>query len=334
MRVLPLATAVAFLAALLAPAATAYSQPVFYFMKSGCPVDEVDGECYAPDVSVPPVPPLPPPAPQPPGVGQPQVVVADGILDPYDYRNPRVPNSTEPDVKLVYPGAETLRPVRFSTPANHTHPDRLKGYFLVGVYVGESPAPQANLTLTLFEVKADGVEVPLANASVAIDLNASHAPDPMSLVPPNSTDPMTIVLYEVGQLSPLILQAPLYFLLGPVDRPFDNTSSFAVGFRLDPGSSPFPDPPGAASIRFNATLTPSFVYVPWYAPDPPKSTSTKTYTYSRSGTGYKGGFGSSRSGTGTEDDDGKKKGNGIPGLEVSLVITLVAIAAVVARRRL
>src|SRR5687768_497461 len=141
MRVLPLATAVALLMALLAPAAAGYAQPVFYFMKSGCPVDEVDGVCYAPDVTVPPVPPLPPPVPTAPRVGQPQVVLADGILDPYDYLHPNVPNSTEPDVKPVYPGAETAMPVRFITPANHTHPDRIKGSFLVGIWIGESPAP-------------------------------------------------------------------------------------------------------------------------------------------------------------------------------------------------
>jgi hypothetical protein len=332
MRVLPLAAAIAFAAALLAPAVAGYSQPAFYFLKSGCPIDEVEGECVVPEA---PVPQLPqPPSPVPPVVvGQPQVVVADGALVAYDYANPNYPNSTEPDVKLVYPASETVKPVRFLTPADHSHPDRIKGYFLVGVYVGESPAPKANLTTTLYEVKLDGTEIALANASAAIDLNASHAPDPMTLVPPNSTDPMTIVLYEVSKVSPLILQAPLYFLLGPVDIAFDNTSSFAIGFRLDPGSSPFPDPPGAASIRFNASLTPSFVYVPWYAPDPPRSTSTKSYSYSRSGTGSRT-FGSGTPGPDDGGDDGGKKGNGIPGFEMSLVITMVALAAIVARRRL
>lgn len=334
MRVLPLATLVAFLAALLAPAAAGYAQPAFYFLKSGCPVDEVDGQCYAPDVTVPTAPPLPPPAPPLPVVGQPQLVVADGILEAYDYANNNFPNSTEPDVKLVYPASETVKPVRFLTLPDAPHPDRLKGYFLVGVYVGESPAPQANLTTTLYEVKLDGTEVALANASAVIDLNASHAPDPMSLVPPNSTDPMTIVLYEVGQAYPLVYQAPMYFLLGPVDMAFDNTSAFAIGFRLDPGSSPFADPPGAASIRFNASLTPSFVYVPWYAPDPPKSSYSRSYTSPRTGSGARGTFGSGTGGANDDDDDKKGKGNGIPGFEMALVVTMVALAAVMARRRL
>lgn len=335
MRVLPLATLVAFLVTLLAPAAAGYAQPAFYFLKSGCPIDEVEGVCYAPDVTVPPVPPLPPPAPPVPVVGQPQVVVADGILEAYDYANPNFPNSTEPDVKLVYPASETGRPVRFLTPDNHSHPDRLKGYFLVGVYIGESPAPQANLTTTLYEIKLDGTEIPLVNASVAIDLNASAAPDPMSLVPPNTTDPMAIVLYEIGQAYPMIYQAPMYILLGPVDMAFDNTSSFGIGFRLDQGSSPLTDPPGAATLKFNSSTTAAFVYVPWYAPDPPRSSYSRSYTPPRSGTGSRGTFGSGTGGAdGGDDDDGKGKGNGIPGFEMTLVITMVALAAIVARRRL
>lgn len=332
MRALPLAIALAFLAALLAPSATAYSQPVFYFLRSGCPVDEVEGACYVPEVDVPPVGPLPPPVPPLPPVGQPKLIVVDGILEPYDFRLGNAPNSTEPDLKLVYTASETIVPVRFVTPANHTHPDRIKGNFLVGAWTGESPVPNGNLTATLYEVKADGAEVALASASVAIDLNASKAPDPMTLVPPNSTDPMAIILYEVGQIAPLVLQPPLLFLLGPVDIAFDNASAFAIGFQLDPGSSPLPEPPGAATLRYNATFMPSFVYVPWYAPDPPKSTSTRSSTYTGPRTtGPRQTF--SGTGTGGDDDDGGKKGNGIPGLELSLVVTLVAAAAYVARRR-
>lgn len=337
MRLLPFLATLAFVASLLAPAAAGYPQPTFYFLKSGCAVDEVEGQCVAPEVPIPAIPPPPsvPPVPPvaPPVVGQPQVVFADGVLSPYDYFHPNAPNSTEPDVKPVYPLSETTVPVRFLTPTNYTHPDRLKGSFLVGLWTGESPATNANLTTTLYEVKADGTTTALATASVAIDLNASKAPDPNALLPPNSTDPMVIAYYELAQVVPLVLQPPLLFLLGPVDVPFDNSSSFALGFHLDPGSSPVPAPLGAASIRFNATITPSFLYVPWYAPDPPKSTSTKSPTPSKSVTGTKSGSRTSTSGSGGGDSDGGGS-NGIPGLEVSLVVTMVALAALVARRRL
>lgn len=330
MRILPLAAALALVVALLVPAAGALPQPTFYFLKTGCPVPEVEGQCVAVDVTVPALPPLPPPLPGVPTVGQPQVVLADGVLAPYDFLNPNPPNSTEPDVKPVYPLSSSTVPVRFVAPADAPHPDRIKGPFLVGLWVGESPALNANLTTTLYELKADGSKIALANASVAIDLNASKAPNPTNLVPPNSTDPMAIAYYELAQVLPVVLQPPLLFLLGPVDIAFDNTSMFAMEFHLDPGSSPGPLPLGASTIRFNATLMPSFLYVPWYAPDPPRSTNTKTPTSSFSSSGSKG---SSSSGS-SSSDPGDGGGKGIPGLEVSLVISLVALAAVVARRRL
>lgn len=329
MRILPLVAALALVVSLLVPAATALPQPAFYFLKTGCPIEEVQGQCLAPDVTVPSLPPLPPPLPALPGVGQPQVVFADGILAPYDFLNPNAPNSTEPDVKPVYPLSQSTVPVRFVTPADAPHPNRIKGPFLVGVWVGESPALNANLTTTLYELKTDGTKIALANASVAIDLNASRAPDPMKLVPPNSTDPMAIAYYELAQVLPLILQPPLLFLMGPVDVSFDNESMFAMEFYLEPGSSPGPLPIGASTIRFNASLMPSFLYVPWYAPDPPKPTTTKTPTASFSSSGSKGTSSSS-----SPQPVGGGGDKGIPGLEASLLVSLVALAAWVARRRL
>lgn len=333
MRALPLLTLAVFVGALFAPAAAAYAQPAWYFLKSDCPVDRVQGECVVPEVDVPDVPPLPPPAPAVPNVGQPKIILADAVLDPYNFLKPNGPNSTEPDLKPVYTLSEQVRPARFVTPANLSHPDRIKGYVFVGVYTGESAVPNGNLTATIYEVKEDGTEVALLSGTAAIDLNTSKAPDPMTLVPPNSTDPFVIAYYEVAQVLPLVLTPPNVFLIGPVDLNISNSSRLALGFHLTQGSSPSPEPPGAATISFNSTINPSFLYVPWYAPDPPKSSSTKTFSGGKT-------FSSTRttsklSGTGSDDDGGKKGGsNGIPGFELSLAIGLVAVAAFVARRRL
>jgi hypothetical protein len=335
MRVLPVLTLVAFVGALLVPAAEAYSQPAWYYLKSDCPVDRVEGSCPVPEVPVPAVPAPPVPLPvSPPPVGQPKVIFADGILDPYNFLAPNPPNSTEPDVKPVYTASETVAPARFVTPANLTHPNRLKGYFFIGVYTGESAVPNGNLTATIYEVKEDGTELVLLTATAAIDLNTSKAPDPMSLLPPNSTDPMVIAYYEAAQVLPLVLTPPNIFLLGPVDLNFSNTSRLALGFHIAQGSSPSPEPPGVATITFNSTVNPSFLYVPWYAPDPPRSTYSRSYTpgktYSSTRTITK-----TSGGAGGGDDDGKGGGgHGIPGFEVSLAITMVAMAALVARRRL
>lgn len=343
MRVLPLLTLVAFVGALFVPATSAYAQPAWYFLKSDCPVDRVNGQCLAPEADVPDVPPSPVPLPvTPPPVGQPKVIFADGILDPYDFLHPNPPNSTEPDLKPVYTLSESVAPARFLTPANLTHPERLKGYFFVGVYTGESAVPNGNLTATIYEVKADGTETALLNATAAIDLNTSKAPEPTALVPPpsmlppNSTDPETVALsvtyYELAQALPLVLTPPNVFLLGPVDLNVSNTSRIAIGFHLAQGSSMSPEPPGVATISFNSTLNPSFVYVPWYAPDPPRPTYSKTYTPGKT---YSSTRTTSRlSGTGDPADDGKSGKKGLPGFELPLSLTLVAVAALVARRRL
>ncbi len=332
MRPLPAIAVLALVLGVFAPAAVGYPQPVFYFLKSGCPVEEVDNVCIVPELGPVPDPGLPPPVPPLPAVGVPQASVTDGILDPYLPSAPNAPNSTEPDVKAIYPASEELVPIRFVTPGNHSHPDRIKGPLILGVWTGESPAFYANVTVTLYELPAEGAPIALANASASIDLNASKAPEPTSFLPPNSTDPATIVFYEVAQVLPLVMYPPVLFVLGPVDIAFANTSSLAVGFRLDGGSSPAGEPVGSATLRFNSTLSPSFVYVPWYAPDPPRSTYSSTYTPRPGGTGSRsttsGGDG------GDEGGSGKSGGNGIPGLEMTAVLGLVLVAAWVARRRL
>lgn len=336
MRAIVALTAFTLVLGLLAPAAAGYPQPVFYFLKSGCPVDEVENMCLVPELGPLPNPGLPPPVPPLPTVGVPQLSVADGIMDPYTPLKPNAPNSTEPDIKVIYPASEQLVPIRFLAPDNHTHPNRIKGPFILGVWTGESPAPYANLTATLYEVPVEGSPIALANATVAIDLNASKAPDPTALIPPNSTDPSAILFYELAQVLPLVLQPPLLFILGPVDIQFANTSSLAVGFALEGGSSPVGEPVGAATLRFNSTLSPSFVYVPWYAPDPPRPTFTSTYTFtSRTSTFTNSRGGTGSGGVGGSDGGGNDGGgNGIPGLEAGALVGLLALATLVARRRL
>src|ERR1041385_2800649 len=159
-------------------------------------------------------------------------------------------------------------PVRFVTPPNATHPDRIKGPLFVGVWTGESATYKANLTATMYEIPATGPAVAIANASVSLDLNASKAPDPTKLIPQNQTDPTAIAFYEMAQVLPVLMHPPALFIM-PVDIPFRNDSLFAIAFHLTPGDSGAPVPQGAfASIEYDGLVTPTFVYVPWYASDP------------------------------------------------------------------
>ena len=303
-------------AALVAvPAAQAYAQPVFYFLK-----DAPGAQDQVPDV----------PSPIPLPIAVPTVDPNAGLLDPYDPKAPNAPNGTTGKARTIAAGQDLALPIQFLTPPDHMHPDRLKGYIFIGLWTGESATYQANLTATLYEIPAGGEPVALANASVDLDLNQSNAPDPMTFIPANQTDPQAILFYEVAQVLPLILHPPALFMIGPVDIPIGNESTFAIGFALTQGSSPVPVPAGAfASVQYDGAYTPSFVYAPWYAPDPPRPTPTQRPTSSFSSTFS--GSGGSRTLTGTASADDEKDS---PGLALPVMLgALVAVAALAARRR-
>jgi hypothetical protein len=308
----PLALVLALLLAV--PAATAYVQPVFYFLKDRpSPTDGV-----VPALPIPPIVPIPIPTVDPNA----------GILDPYTQSAHNAPNSTTAKLRMVTPGTDLAIPIQFVTPAGVEHPTRIKGPLFVGLWLGESSVAHGNLTATLYEIPASGMAVPLANASVALDANASKLPGPTTLIPANTTDPQAIAFYELGQVLPVLLHPPAIFILGPIDVPFAQDSSFAIGFRLTQGSSPAPLPTGAfASIEYDAINTPSFVYVPWYAPDPPRPTVTPRYTYSYSGT--QSGHSSIPSSDQVISGDGKKS----PGLEPVVLLAGLAAVAIAMRRR-
>ena len=304
--------AVALVAA--APAAQAYAQPVFYFLKDAPgPQDQI--------------PAVPSPIPLP--ISIPTLDANAGIMDPYDPKMPNAPNATTGKERLIVNGQDLVLPIQFVTPAGHAHPDRLKGPIFVGLWTGESATYMANMTATLYEIPAGGTPIVLAEASVNLDFNQSDVPDPTTLIPENQTDPQAIVFYEVAQVLPLILHPPALFVLGPIDVPFGNESSFAIGFRLTQGSSPVPLPAGAfGSIEYDGAYTPSFVYVPWYAPDPPKPTSTPRPTTSSS-TSKAGTLGGPTSDSVIVGDDKDSPGFALPlGLAA-----LLAAAAFAARRR-
>src|ERR1041385_8953282 len=121
-----------------APAADAYAQPAFYFLK------DADGSVNDQ------VPPVPSPVPLP--VAVPTIDPNAGVLDPYDPKAPNAPNGTTARSREVPNQSELILPIQFLTPQNHTHPDRIKGPLLIGLWTGAALTYQANLTATLYEV--------------------------------------------------------------------------------------------------------------------------------------------------------------------------------------
>jgi hypothetical protein len=311
-RTLPL-LALALLA--LAPAADAYAQPVFYFLKDA--PGSVNGQ----------VPNVPSPLPLP--VAVPTLDTDPGLLDPYTPMAPNAPNGTTAKSRMVPVATDTVLPVLFVTPEGHAHPDRIRGSLLVGLWTGAALTYQANLTATLYEIPAAGDPVALAEASLSLDFNQSRTPDPTVFIPPNSTDPTAIVYYELAQVYPMLRHPPALFVLGPLDVTVANGSAFGIGFRLTQGSSPAPLPAGAsATVEYEGLMKPSFVYVPWYAPDPPKPTPTPRPTASFTPTG---------SGSGLPTTDRVIEGEGgkeSPGPGVPLAVLAMAALAVAVRRRM
>lgn len=241
-----LALAVLALLAMAGPAA-ALSKPVIYYMGDAPEGPALEGHLLLPEAGV-------------------------------------VPNSTSPQVRAVTP-ASAFVPVRFSTLPGMPHPERLKGYLLVGLWTGASPSVKGNVSATMYEVTASGNAVKLGYASVAVDANTSKLPAPTALVPPNPTpdpaDPQgwltSVAFYEAYQVAPVILQPPTLLKLAMVDRAVNATSTIAVDFAFEPSpGSGFPVGVGAgATVQYNFTASPSFVYLPWYEPDPVRTTTPR-----------------------------------------------------------
>lgn len=300
-----------------APAADAYVQPVFYFLKDAP---------QATDGAIPPLP-IPPLVPIP----VPTVDPNAGVLDPFDPLAPNAPNSSTSRQRYVPVGSELVLPVQFVSPADApSHPTRIKGNLFMGLWTGQSAVYQGNLSATLYEIPPEGEPIPLASVSQALDFNQSTAPDPTALIPANTTDPQAIVFYELAQVMPMLLHPPALFVM-PLDVNLTSTDSrLALGLMLEQGSSPAPLPIGAtASVQYDGLVTPSFVYVPFYTPDPPRATPTprpgSSFSNSRSPT-----FGSGGGQTTGAVDGGEQES---PGLGVPLAVLALAALAVSARRR-
>lgn len=270
---------------MLVPAATAAPAPKLYFMKDG-------------DVPF----------------------VGTGLL------NTTYPDALDPSVRPVFIGTPDLPSQVFAT-VGEEHPGRLFGPVFVGLWTGPAVVLQGNLTTVIYAVDANGAQTLLARTSVNVDFNMSNAPDPMSLVPPDPTDPEAAAAYVAAQVLTAVLRPPALLYLGMVDIEVPADSQIAVGFYLEAADgSPLPIPVGlAATLQYDGQLMPSFLYAPWYAPDPERPTTTsRTFSTTRP-TGTATTLGSTGGGGESEDS---------PLLGLVAALALVGVAAALVRRRL
>ncbi len=242
----------------------------------------------------------------------------DGIL------NATLPDGNATKTRIIPVGSEDFAPVRFVTEAGEAHPTLLRGPLFVGLWTGESVMLHGNLTATFYLMSGQEAK-PIGNASIMLDADTEQAPDPAALIPPDPTDPEGAVFHIAAQILPMILKPPTLLAMGIVDMEVPEDAHIAVGFRIDPGSSPGPTPVGGfAQIQYDALLQPSFAFVPWYEPDPPRPAPT-TPSAGSPGTGQASPPPASP--PPASPDDGKDS----PGL--GLLVILALVAAVATRRR-
>ena len=290
---------------LLAPAAVAAPQPNLYFLR--------DAE-----------------------VGGPAV---DGLLDlappaPADLQNPA--NNTPPDARTVGP----VLPVQFVRPTGDNNTGRLLGPVIIALWAPDTQTVQeGTLLVELVEYPETASVIELEGgvlAAIAIPIVAGNLtpPDPSGWVPPDPTDPEGSAAFIAGQALayglPVLLQAPYIIVMtaedgSALDIAVAETSRLGVRFSLGPAEgAALPVANGAGLVlEYDFGLAPSFVYIPWYAEDPPKTPSSSTSKTPSSTSASS----SSSSGPAEPSSDS-------PALLVGIPILVLAAVVLMMRRRL
>lgn len=332
--------AVAALALLaLAPAAHALPRPAIYFLHDaalpdGTPPSPVSGVPLAPGELITLAPPGLPPA----NTSDPASLPATAM------------QTKAPETRTIQPAQDLILPVMFNSNRS-ANTGRIYGPVIALLFLPDTPLVQhGNVTVQLVVVPKDASPTALPPAgeviaSNSIDMDAGNTtmlPNATGMAPPNPTDPQGSLGYVQGQLLAYGFQElagsyKVLFLLDSkgglvIDKAVDAESTVQLRLSLSAGSSPLPVAVAAGQpLAYWNFLTPSFVYVPWYAADPPRATPTHTASPTASGappgsSGHDGGSGAPGSGTTT-----KKK---TPGIEVPLLTLGLAALVLAARRRL
>lgn len=230
------------------------------------------------------------------------------------------PAELDASISLILPGTADLPSMSFIREGSHS--DRIYGPLLIGLWTGPSPTAVGNITAVI----SDGESV-LGSASVDVALDPENLPDPQSLVPPDPTDPEQAVAYIAAQVMIATMKPPVLLDLGFVDLNVSTDAPISVSFFLE-GE---PIALGAASIQYDGALSPSFVYVPFYEPDPAPSSSQSSSSASSSSSSSSGSSASSSESTpslgiGNEADPDAEESKDSPGIGMFAIVGIAAVA--------
>lgn len=208
--------------------------------------------------------------------------------------------------------------------------DRLLGRAFVGLWPEAFAVTGGNITAGLY-IDDGTTRTLISETGVPIATDPSNLPDPMALIPPDPTDPEGAIFHVASQVLPLVSAPPMLLDLGFVDATVPANATVLLGIHLSAGADGLP-PVGTFLLKYDAPTAPSFVYAPWYAPDPAPTSSTGTRAPTSTATPTNTATPSSTSGAPLDfTDDEEPEGKDSPG--IGIVFLAAALLAFVAVRR-
>lgn len=243
------------------------------------------------------------------------------------------PSKNESSQRIVTAGIDGPS-VWFSTPVQQ---GRLAGPAFLGLWTMANPAVLGDIEASLW-LEADGNRTLLSSAALDAAIDPSQLPEPTSLVPPDPTDPEGAAYHVAAQLLPLLMSPPMVFDLGMIDAEAPANASLLLGLQMVGD----PLPIGTSIIQYDAVTSPSFLFAPWYAPDPPapqptssppSSTSAPSSSGSSTSSPSPGGSSSSSSSSSSPEPDDEAPSEDSPGAGLLAALAALGAAAYVMRRR-
>lgn len=225
---------------------------------------------------------------------------------------------------VVLPGTADVASLQFSHESNRS---QLLGPMLLGLWIGPSPTLMGNITAVLQE---GGEEIGSASVNIALD---PMGIDPTTLLPPDPSDPAAAAAYVAAKAAAALMAPPVLLDLGYIEHNLTD-GDISLSFFLE-GE---PLALGAATVQYDSALSPSFLYLPFYEPDPPaEESSDSSSSESQSGqtsspTSEPSSPGSSSNSMSEKDDSGmlssEPESEDTPPVAILFIaVGLVAIAA-------
>lgn len=143
---------------------------------------------------------------------------------------------------------------------------RLQGDAIAGTWISPDLAVDAGVSAALYEIDANGNRTHIANATHSLLIDPEDVPDPASLLPPDPEDPEGAA-YHVAAAVVSAMEGPhiLHHFVG-ISHDMASGSHLAIGFYMSEGSGGIPL--GVTGIEYGSQEHASFLFAPWYTPDP------------------------------------------------------------------